>query len=940
VKKRLLIGFGVIFAFLVAIFFIRILAISNNPAAQIAVEKIQNVFPVIKYIPGLSSQKSSQISTIIDGTNYEIESQIPEYRFSSSEIDSNNLQTYLQKLDLLPLRNKEFLEYDTSVFPVVSRVRKADYKTIRVVLRPMSSLPPNFSDSRQFPFLQFYKEQLSGDFVIFFGGKNTNDTFEIPLYINEKTAQTLQGSPDSLLSYYYLKTLYLNFNDQTFQTSVPAWKIFDEKINEFPSPFFSLSHKISLNIGAFFNTSLQKTKELLIPQAYAACSGTVTCGTWTVPEGHCSGTTSKKCSIGGTSCTDNSDCTYGSCQTVTSGNNVSCPNSAYCQSNGYGSSCIQQSAYCSTTGASYVGCSPQYSNSVLECRANCGSCTLGACNSGNTCTWGPYGPCSLPCGGGVQYRTDNCGNTSAPQACNTQACSGGGGCTPSCPRACGDPDGCGGTCSSSSAGTPGAITGQTPPDGSAATPLSGSITLDWDPPTLASVYEIQVYPTGTPSGQECTVANHHCPSAFSQSSYTFAVDQGVTSYTWRVRAINNACTTTVGPWTTAIDFSVGGNITGNFYLDDSLLAQINPATGLCELASPVSINPGSGPSILARWNTTQTATGTITDSTYSIENVGYDPNTQIIYSPVSPYTCTCPSGCSYSGVSAPLDSADFYISSSRSAWWQTRNGLLYSGNTSGSSILSKIPDSCASPNCTPALSTKNIVGATNSEGFVISGGGTVDTTVDTGTQYSYLREDGGTAHIQGVTLKGTHENYTYFSQLYSMGSSPTGDTLDAGKPALSPTNGRAYYSTGDLAINTAWAVDSGQSLVVFVNGNLTVNQTITVAEGGFLAFIVKGDITFGATVGQSSVFSTTPVVEGVYISDQQIIVASNGTDDLKFVGAGMFIGWGGVQLNREFSPASENNTAPAELFIYRPDLILSIPDRMTRPYQLWQETNL
>lgn len=710
------------------------------------------------------------------------------------------------------------------------------------------------------------------------------------------------------------------------------------------------------------------------------------CGSWSqsFTNNYCNG--SNQCASNSTNASGSCFSSGSSCQwvytpagsscTATPGTQTcNCTTGGVCSGQGSGCGSLTQACSCSTGGSCsgsgsscggiYPGicsCGSSYSGTCV-CQTTPGSCstspggtTGGSCGGTVTCTWGAYGACSLPCGGGTQTRTDNCGHTETA-SCNTQACatptpppSGsapppppppGGTCNPSCPRACGDGDGCGGSCSNSDTTPPGNITNQSPADGGVILATNGVANLYWNTTTNASLYEIQIYPNGTPAGQECTAANTHCPTPFTNNFYAFTVDSGVTSYTWRVRGINTKCTTAIaGAWTTPISFTFGGSFSGSYYIDDINQARVNPATGLCELTGASLAGPGVVNNVTATWAGGQNQNGTINGAAYSIANVGYDPNTQVTTNPVSPYTCTCPVGCAYSGLSAPSSGINFFISQSQQAWWQTSNGNLFAGNSSGSSIFSKIPSTCVGPLCIPALSRRNANDTIGTDAYTISGGGSIDTTFDTTSDLTDLRQDGSTAHIASTTLKGAREDYQYWTTQYSMGASPTTDPLDGTKPTSAPLNGRAYYVNGDFTTNSAWAIAAGESKVIFVNGNLTVNQPITVAEGGFLAFIVKGNITFGDTVGQASTTSVTPVVEGVYIANQQIIVASNSTGDLKFVGAGMFIGWGGVQLNRQFTPTSDNNTAPTDLFIYRPDFIFTLPQRMSKPATLWQETNL
>jgi len=86
-------------------------------------------------------------------------------------------------------------------------------------------------------------------------------------------------------------------------------------------------------------------------------------------------------------------------------------------------------------------------------------------------------------------------------------------------------------------------------------------------------------------------------------------------------------------------------------------------------------------------------------------------------------------------------------------------------------------------------------------------------------------------------------------------------------------------------------------------------------------------------------------VEGVYIANGTLTVASKGVKqgDLKFVGAGTFVGWTGVSLNRDFrlgddtTEGLKNFDQPGELFLARPDFVLNLPKKMARPVTDWQE---
>jgi hypothetical protein len=118
----------------------------------------------------------------------------------------------------------------------------------------------------------------------------------------------------------------------------------------------------------------------------------------------------------------------------------------------------------------------------------------------------------------------------------------------------------------------------------------------------------------------------------------------------------------------------------------------------------------------------------------------------------------------------------------------------------------------------------------------------------------------------------------------------------------------------------------------------------TVAQGSNLIFIVSGNIIVDKSVGSPTFTSTTPNLEGIFITNGTITV--QGTTDAvanperKFVGAGSFIGHQNVSLNRNFNSSTEldaNKTAPTELFIFRPDLVANWPELLKTASLSWQE---
>jgi hypothetical protein len=480
---------------------------------------------------------------------------------------------------------------------------------------------------------------------------------------------------------------------------------------------------------------------------------------------------------------------------------------------------------------------------------------------------------------------------------------------------------------------------------------TGKVTITWDQPAGAQGYDFELYPTGT----SCSDPKAYCPFwgasgntvgiqglPASQGSYTFTPAAG--SYTFRVRPVRYACVSVIssliyGNWTPPVTFLVKSGISGTNYLDLNASATYDLATGKCvagggEVPQDLSAVGGS----ISATNSNGTFPGTITGTTYNIPNVTQTAGTSITLSlDPTQWSCVCPVGCTYSGVTPGFSSAgySFFVTGTKPPWYQTKNGLLYAGQTSGTAIKSDIPLTCsAATGCTPYLTTKNTDGTANTSGIPITGGGSI------GTAFTNLSEDQRADSAVGSSSTGPLEDYDYFyTQLYSMGSNPATDFTGA-KPGAAPANQKAYYAAGDVSTSGTWTVNSGESYVIFVNGNLTVTAPITVAQGGFLAFIVKGNIVVQNTVGQVAPTSIISVMDGLYYANGTLTIQGGKVGgDLKFIGEGSFVARQGIQLQRAYASLATNQTKPTELFTFRPDLIVNMPARMLKPQMLWQEVN-
>ena len=502
---------------------------------------------------------------------------------------------------------------------------------------------------------------------------------------------------------------------------------------------------------------------------------------------------------------------------------------------------------------------------------------------------------------------------------------------------------------------------------------SETITVSWTTAAKAEQYDLQLYPAGT----DCLHTSASCQVMYG-TSFTFSPSPDFAAYSFRVRAINTTCgIDEYGAWSSLSTFTLMSEITGAFYHDPLGAAGTTGLGGQCSLAGAAAISPGSGASIDTAGRDDLTRAGLITGTTYR-NVVPYwpsiaTPNNIVTLTPgtISPgvdYVCTCPAGCHYGGIASPQTGVNFYLRSAAAAdgWWQVFGGHSYAVRTSGAALISYVPTLCTSATaCIPAVHRKDTADTSESAGFAMTGGGDIDTRLDVGSQTSHVTDRTAQTFVRGTKGVPFREGYDYFYRRFSLGASPPIDSddfaasaNDARKPTTSPRNGKAaYFHSGNLTIRNPWhvrAADAHNQLVIFVDGDLIltdpsdVDRLLQVDQGAFLAFIVSGNILVEANVGNATLVANTPNLEGVFIADGELTVASQGADtggDDTFVGAGTFVGWGGVNLERDYKSTSdplrieENSSKAVERFIYRPDFVVNIPEPMTAPLLLWQETN-
>lgn len=358
---------------------------------------------------------------------------------------------------------------------------------------------------------------------------------------------------------------------------------------------------------------------------------------------------------------------------------------------------------------------------------------------------------------------------------------------------------------------------------------------------------------------------------------------------------------------------IGSPISGTVKQDDGRDAGL--VGGLCELGGASGIEPGEGSTVDVASITFEVAgdgtytTPAITAGSYTVDLDVADTDT---------YTCTCPSGCAYGGISDGTSDVDFFVTEAKVSWFQMVDGSAHA-NSGG--ITSTIPDTAD----TPYLITgeQGLVSFTGSLDL-----GDLDETAISQTTNDWQAQ---------TTYQGTETDYGYFARILS--EDPDGiDDWDGSNPgsgvflSLKKHNWWDWFNVFAASAETIetsggdWTIPADQQTVLLTEKNVLITQNISVAEGGFLAIISGGDITIDDDVTN---------VEGVFIADD-LINTCNSASDNQLNAEGIFVGWTGVNLCRDFDD-TRNNDDPTEIFTYRPDLQVNAYNYLTRPKYSWQE---
>jgi len=255
-------------------------------------------------------------------------------------------------------------------------------------------------------------------------------------------------------------------------------------------------------------------------------------------------------------------------------------------------------------------------------------------------------------------------------------------------------------------------------------------------------------------------------------------------------------------------------------------------------------------------------------------------------------------------------------------WFQTQEGSVV-----GESVVSIIPSSCTtscSPACFRFLSlqgdggTSGVVGVKNSAHDLALGAGDV-------SQEGWLAENPFPKGIERSTYDYISNRLAY-ENLFTERKDFDCD-ID-GCPLPTQTGVYQKESSGTPIYLKGGNITNGNKVVIFINGDAGVKLTgnITVDNQSFFALMVKGNLIIDSTVTQA---------QGIFFSDNYIILLTSGGTDSQFIGEGSFVGRNGILIERNLK--GNNTCKPAALFKERPDFAINLPADFAYNRSVFQE---
>jgi hypothetical protein len=181
--------------------------------------------------------------------------------------------------------------------------------------------------------------------------------------------------------------------------------------------------------------------------------------------------------------------------------------------------------------------------------------------------------------------------------------------------------------------------------------------------------------------------------------------------------------------------------------------------------------------------------------------------------------------------------------------------------------------------------------------------------------------------VQDSSIDLSAFNYNYFSSHIATTDFPCNPSESSCWANLGSGN---YQYSGTMNMPGSTININSRTIVVLVNGGLNINEKIRVADDAFLAFIVNGSINIDGDVTETGI---NPALEGIYFSQGTI---ATGESDKEFVGKGIFAAQGGFNLQRDLGD-TDNQTTPAETFIFDPRLLVEMPEALQKATMSWTE---
>lgn len=495
-----------------------------------------------------------------------------------------------------------------------------------------------------------------------------------------------------------------------------------------------------------------------------------------------------------------------------------------------------------------------------------------------------------------------------------------------------------------------------------------NITFSWTSTSAAigTQYEVLLYNTSKFSSAQDAYNNKLSASAAdlqykttTNQSQVFNIANMAKTLRFAVRARNISCPiagsgATECGWTEK-DVKLGFQVSGNFYLDNQCVntSQLVNITG--QISSGSETVPLTNQSSY-QINLPYTNGGS--NLTLSIGGEDYVCATESLQCPTALNSTTC----QIAGITGP-GTKHFYVQTTLSqfkSWWQVRGGLVYGNN----SITSKLPfdkdgnTPCTEPDCKPFLVRREYLANTEKSAGIPMTTGSFSSDINGWWTDRASNNRAHASNASNILTGDKKEDYDFFIKLLSGDVTPQDSPGTITNLTGGTTVGDAQVTiyNGDLTVRANSTINASGKRVILVKGNIRFESTgpekvIDVDNGEFLAFIATGNIVFDNEIGAdvAIVNDINPNVEGIFIADNEIIIEGNsGGNDKKFIGAGSFIGWRDVKLNRHFHNTADdtdatnqikNTNMPVESFFFRPDFAVNTPEFMRNSTFTWKEVN-